>query len=424
MPSVPLHHRIFGRLHLIQISKVPNACIEAPYGYFQIGQDAFQPNYRDPDGPPNLLILHSFCDLVDLQILQNAHRSTALCVDQSASSRTQAAFLLGGYMIMRHDLSPDEALHRLAPALDSGAGVFHDVLEYGSFSRLDLRDCLVALHRSRGLGWIKFSASNDLTGSDIENGGFDPAEYAYFDSPLNADLHELIAGRLLVSSCPRILPDGAAWADRHDAAGSFVARDFSPAFAAEHLAQFDVALCVRVGIPRYGRDDLDGTGLDLLDLYCEERLDPDPAAVDRFLAAVDGAAPCAVVVQGDGRRGPASALVGAYLVRRHGFTGREAAAWLRMVRPGCVSAAHVRFLCGQEGLALGASEAGPCCCSAAAGDKPATCRRQSTDAAVPSLQAGDKFDSDSDGAAVSVLPRSGSTGQLAGLLSWVGRWGL
>ena len=132
---------------------------------------------------------------------------------------------------------------------------------------------------------IRDSDNPDDGGDD----GFDPEEYAYFDSPLNADLHEVIPGSLLVSSCPRALPGGGAgWADRYDAAGRFVARDFSPAHAADHLSQFDAALCIRVGVPRYARDALDGTGLGLLDLYCKYTPAGPPAeAVARFLGEVD-----------------------------------------------------------------------------------------------------------------------------------------
>ena len=328
---------------------LPDKSINGPYAYFQVGEDITNLNYRDPSGPANLLMLHKFCELVDFQILQNPHRSTALCIDEAPNCRMQATFLLGAYMIMRHDLHPNDALDRLSPILDGVPAAFPYPDSNNTHECLPLADCLSALHRSRGLGWIRFADGGD--------DGFDPEEYAYFDSPLNADLHEVVPGRLLVSSCPRALPGGAGWADRYDDAGRFVARDFSPAHAADHLAQFDAALCVRVGVPRYGRDALDGTGLGLLDLYCEDTPAGPPAeTVARFLGVVDAAAPQAVALQGDGCCGPASALAGACLVRRHGFAAREAAAWLRLVRPGCVSGEHLPFLTAQESAA--ASPAG------------------------------------------------------------------
>ena len=439
-----VHHRIFGRLHLVHAAVLPYACPAASFGYFQVGEDIQEDNCADPQAPPNLLMLHKFCELVDVQVLQNSHRSTALCASEDPSSRKQAALLLGAYVIMCHDLSPDEAAARICCGVASKASAdFRNPFDECSGINVSLRDYLDSLHRSRSLGWISFAERGNVDKGDA---GFDPEEYAYFDSPLNADLHEIVPGRLLLSSCPRDLPDGAAWADRYDPSGRFVARDFSPAFAADHLAQFDTALCVRVGVPRYGRDALDGTGLGLLDLFCEDAPVPEPAAVDRFLAAVDAAAPRTVALQGDGRRGPAAALAGAYLVRRHGFTGREAAAWLQMVRPGCVSGEHVRFLCAQEEMATAASvivgvvaaSSGAAGVDLGAGPEPAAaaCRPWLHGARPQSksfqLARPDRDDPsrsgparDGEGGACSGLTRTGSAGRLEALVSWAGRgWGL
>ena len=228
-----LHHRVFGRLHLLLCSFLPEQSDEDPFAYFQVGEDITRCNYRDPNGPANLLAIHKFCELVDLQILRNPHRSTAICISEEPGSRCQAAFLLGAYMIMRHELFPEEAMERLAPVVDAESASLPYLETDVEGESLPLRDCLRALHRCRGRGWIRFADGGD--------DGFDPEEYAYFDNPLNADLHELVPGRLLVSSCPRSLPGGAAWADRYDAAGRFLARDFSPAYAADHLAQFEAA---------------------------------------------------------------------------------------------------------------------------------------------------------------------------------------
>jgi hypothetical protein len=427
------HHRIFGRLHICLTSAVPENCPAAPYHYFEVGEEILKCNYRDPDGPANLLMLYQFCELVDLEILQNSHRSTALCSGEEPSDRVQAAFLLGAYMIIRHDVSADNAMERLSPALADISAAFHVPDGSGDSACLPLRDCLAAVQRTRGLGWIAFAKGQEAGEAEAD---FDPEEYAYFDNPLNADLTEVVPGRLLVSSCPRVLPDGAEWADRFDAAGRFVARDFSPAYAADHLAQFDTALCVRVGFPRYGRDVLDGTGLGLLDVYSEDAPSPSPATVDSFLAAADAASPRAVALQGDSRSGPAAALAGAFLVRRHGFAAREAAAWLRIVRPGCVAGGLLRFLSTQEQAAAAAAleaETGQKADACTRAPSAGALRRQSTGflwsfgrsasaAALAAAAGADEDDAVKDAAAGYGARRRGSTGRLQGLLSWVGGW--
>ena len=366
--------------------------------------------------------MHKFCETVDLHVLQNSHRSTALCIGGSPSDRIQATFLLGAYLVMRHALHPDEAMQRLAPVLPDGPAVFRGPFDSQSNS-LPLRDCLAAMHRSRALGWVSFSEIHS------DDAAFDPDEYAHYDSPLNADLHELVPGRIVAAPCPRALPAGAAWADRRDAAGRFVARDFSPAFAADLLAQFDAALCVRVVGPcgDGSEDGLVGAGLGpVLDLPCGPGSAPDPDTVARFLATADAAAPRAVALLEDGgRQGPAGALAGAYLVRRHGFSACEAAAWLRIVRPGCVSGEELPFLRAQEEQFTAAAAAVAAAASSAAPTSSSTQRPcdPGADSFSPPPPPGSEAGNAAAGFAWG-LRRSGPTGRLSGLVGWVGRWGL
>ena len=226
-------------------------------------------------------------------------------------------------MLMRHDASINDIMERLDSVVgSSGFGFgYESCAPPGASPTLSVRDCLEALQRSKSLGWTGF-ADDD----------FDPEEYAHFDNPLNADLHELVPGKLLAMPCPRQLDSPTGWEDCF-VQGRFHHRRFSPAYCADILAQFDTSLCVRLGMPSYGREALEGTGLKLLDLFCEDGDAPDRAAVDRLLAAVEAEAG-AVALQSEGRPGHAAALAGAYMVWRHGFTGRQAAAWLRIVRPG------------------------------------------------------------------------------------------
>ena len=55
----------------------------------------------------------------------------------------------------------------------------------------------------------------------------DPAEYAHLDSPLNADMHEVVPGRIFAMRGPLDLPRGALWRDARDERGGFGHRDFT-----------------------------------------------------------------------------------------------------------------------------------------------------------------------------------------------------
>ena len=266
----------------------------------------------------NLLALYEFCTTVDEQVLANSQRSTALCCGNTLESKVRAAFLLGVYMILRMNTSPDETVQRLS----AGVGISR-LTETGAGRSdqqgLTVQDCLLALWRSKRLGWV-----------DFEKDGFDPDEFAYFNSGLNADLHEVVPERLIVMRSPRLL-DRGEWED-HFEAGRFSHREFSPSYYADILPQFDVTVCVRLGVPRYGRDALAGSGMELEELYCEDSAFPSPDTVARFLEIVDRARG-AVALQGDAGLGHAATLAAIYMMQRHGFAAREAVAWLLIICP-------------------------------------------------------------------------------------------
>jgi hypothetical protein len=320
--DVPVHTRIFGRVHMVQSQTPPWSCTTDQYGYLQVTNDI-----SDAFGPANLLSLYQFCKMMDEHIANNAHRSTALWAGQTRETLSTAAFLLGSYMLMRLDAKVGDIMERLDAVagctfgFKDAAHANHSSAFTAASPMLSVRDCLEALQRSKSLGWISFA-----------DDGFDAEEYAHFADPLNAGLHELVPGKLLATPCPRLLHSPAGWEDSF-AQGRFHHRSFSPAYYAGILSQFDVSLCVRLGMPRCSRQAVEETGLRLLDLCCEDGEAPDRAAVVRFLAAA-GAEAGALALQSEGRPGHAGALAGAYLVWRHGFTGRQAAAWVSVVRPG------------------------------------------------------------------------------------------
>jgi hypothetical protein len=318
---VHIHHRIFGRVHVVRIAQVPPDCPESPHAYFGAPEEKIETSHPQPDFCPfNLLTIHDFCKLVDQQVLQNSHRSTALCAGDSFSSQCKAAYLLGAYMIIRMQSSPDDAMDRLLPVLEIGESPVPGEECRSIKGHLDIRHCLEGLWKAAELGWIDFSED-----------GFDPHEYAHFDSPLNADLHEIVPRKLLTMRVPRVLATACGWEDRF-VDGRFSHREFSPAYYAELLEQFDARVCLRLGTPYYGREALEGTGLTLQDLYCEDYEIPPPNVVERFLAVVE-AAPGPVAVQSQVGLGLAGTLIALYMMKHHGFEGLQAAAWIRIVRP-------------------------------------------------------------------------------------------
>ena len=122
--------------------------------------------------------------------------------------------------------------------------------------------------------------------------------------------------------------------------GTFRRRDFSPEYFDEIFASLGVTAVVTAG------DDVDsgcGQGEGGRRSNIAHHLlpfgggaVPPPAAAARFFRILDAAAAAggAVAVQSGGAgRGPTGTLAALCLMRTHGFTAREAIAWVRIMRP-------------------------------------------------------------------------------------------
>jgi cell division cycle 14 len=369
---------VFDRFHLA-VSRVPfTPSAGGAFAYFSIDGVLSYEGFHDDFGPMSLGTVFKFCKIVDDQLESNAG-PVAMTTSKASRVLTNAVFLAGSYMIIKLNMRPDEIITKLS-ALAPHMVSYRDVSPGEQNFHLLAQDCWSGLWRARSLGWVDFSPS-----------GFDPDEYAHYDSGLNADLHEVVPGKLVAMRGPRDLPCSGAWRDVAGGDGGFVRRDFSPGYYAGILPRFGVQAVVRLNEPEYdaaafervaaqhaastaagaetagsGEEGKGGRGgIVVVELPFEDCTTPPPEVVAKFLAVAE-AVPGALAVHCKAGLGRTGTLIALYMMKNHGFTAREAMGWLRIVRPGSVIGEQQQYLCEKEGAMRRAGERASAAVAAAA----------------------------------------------------------
>ena len=212
--SQSIRHKIFDNFYLVVLSE-PSSELELPFSYVSI-EDILEYNaFCDDFGPMNLESIFCFCNIISDFQEGNMFQFSALLSSADPKRLTNAVFLLGSYMIMERGALPDD-VDRCFQPLRGALLAYRDVSPGEPTFALELRDCWAGLRKAKALGWADFGP-----------GGFDPAEYAHLDSPLNADMHEVVPGRIFAMRGPLDLPRGALWRDARDERGGFGHRDFT-----------------------------------------------------------------------------------------------------------------------------------------------------------------------------------------------------
>ena len=289
----------------------------------------------DDFGPMNMACIVRFIKSIDQQLASFPTDKVVWCIDDGRRSLTNAVFLLGAYMILKQEELADKVTERFSWIDADMLEPFRDAASSTADFHLHLIDCWRGLEKGVTHGWVRFAASCYMWGDiDID-------EYEHHSNPANGDLQEVVPGKVVALKDPVDLGGD----DYRDGPGG--ARDFSPTFYAEILADMGVSTVVQLGAPRYAAEAFTSRG------FAHHRLDfgpsacPPDAVVAAFFQAID-AAPGAVAVHCPTGLGRTGTLVALHLMRSHGFTAREAMGWLRIMRPGSVIGPQQHYLSSIE----------------------------------------------------------------------------
>ena len=288
--------------------------------------------FCDDFGPLNLASIVDFVIALDLQLESDPESKIAFMIEKGKRNLTNAVFLLGSYMILKEGMTPAAvslSFGRLDPRLIES---YRDATFSNPRFKLSLLDCWRGLSKAKHVGWLEYSSIKPVWGK------INMQMYQHYDNTNNGDLHEVVPGKFVAFRGP-VDVGGREYLDMPNGL-----RLFSPSYYADVLRDMGVSTIIRLNEPRYDAAAFTSHGYEHFDLEFGDCTAPPDDIVAAFFRIVDSA-PGAVAVHCLAGLGRTGTLIALYLMRRRGFTAREAIAWLRIMRPGSVIGEQQHYLC-------------------------------------------------------------------------------
>jgi CRP-like cAMP-binding protein len=278
--------------------------------------ETYEP-YCDDFGPVDLATVFTFCNLLQDKLSDERLSGRLICyyAEKDIKLRTNAAFLIGAFLIQVEAFSPAEVMALLAAAGKYAFMPFRDATHVQpSTFNLSLLDCFKGLQRAWAARWFDLAT-------------FDVHKYNRLARPEGFDMHQI---------CPKFVAFRGP--NSRDKKGHRP-RDYIDIFW--HLG---VTAVVRLnGVETYDAAEFEKGGIRVYNLEFEDCTAPPTSIVERFLEVVDQTQGIVAVhcLAGLGRTGT---LISLWIMKNMGWTARECIAWLRIVRPGSVLGLQQHYL--------------------------------------------------------------------------------
>mmetsp|Transcript_96225 Transcript_96225/g.167114 ORF Transcript_96225/g.167114 Transcript_96225/m.167114 type:complete len:406 (+) Transcript_96225:108-1325(+) len=296
------------------------------FHYFSIDDVlVYEPFFKD-FGPLNLAMTYRYCKMVDEKLNDPLLRQKKIVhyTSSDARKRTNAAYLIGAYMVIVKRLSADAAYRpllsfsqSLIPFRDASANL------NGNLFPLTVLDCLRGLQKSMEVGLFDWER-------------FDVETYEFFEKVENGDLNWILPNKFIAFAGP------SPTAVDEDGFPAFTPEDYVPIFL-----DAGVRLVVRLNKRQYDRKRFIDHGIKHADLFFADGTCPPADIISKFFKITESEpGPCAVHCKaGLGRTGT---LIGLFAMKHCRFPSKAFIGWNRICRPGSILGPQQQFLVDME----------------------------------------------------------------------------
>jgi len=250
---------IKDRLYFATVSSRPTHQYPG-YHLFCTDDELVYCNYNNDFGPLNLAMVYRFCDTINRKLKQPSMAAKRLVYYTGVDpcKRTNAAFLIGSYVVLYVGRTAEEAYVTLALNSRTVFRPFRDASYGPSTFSLTLLDTLHAVAKASQLRLLDFAA-------------FSVDEYEHYEKLENGDLNWIVPRKFLAFSSPH--------------AQSRVVNSYplhAPEAYLPYFKRNNVTVVVRLNAKLYEASRFTAAGIAHYDLFFTDGGTPDNDIVQRF----------------------------------------------------------------------------------------------------------------------------------------------